>query len=124
MSSAESHALNAQALAQFTGSETFYRHPLSGGCVFTEGVHYLAQAGSAFWLIDAILCPQLHVPALRDAEFQVWTLTVCEDRSATLVCTDGDDGRLYIHPVPWTDFPLETVSLWFANRTLYLPSEH
>src|SRR5690606_33473142 len=85
MSSAESHALNAQALAQFTGSETFYRHPLSGGCVFTEGVHYLAQAGSAFWLIDAILCPQLHVPALRDAEFQVWTLTVREDRSATLV---------------------------------------
>jgi hypothetical protein len=41
-----------------------------------------------------------------------------------LICTDGDDERLYVHPIPWTDFPLDTVTLWFANRTLYLPSEH
>ena len=124
MSSATSTALLAQDLAQFTGSQTFYRHALSGGCVYSEGAQYLAEAGSAYWLLDAILCPQPHDPALRRAEFQVWTLTVAEDRSATLICTDGGDGRLYLHPIPWTDFPLETVSLWFANRTLYLPSEH
>lgn len=124
MSSASSTALKAQDLAQFTGSETFYRHPLSGGCVFTEGVQYLAEAGPAYWLIDAILCPQPHHPALLDAEFQVWTMTVTGDRSATLVCTDGNGERLYVHPVPWTDFPLDAVTLWFANRTLYLPSEH
>lgn len=124
MSSASSTALKAQDLAQFTGSQTFYRHPLSGGCVFTEGVQFLAEAGSAYWLIDAILCAQPLHPALRSAEFQVWTLTVGEDRAATLICTDGDDERLYVHPVPWTDFPIDTVTLWFANRTLYLPSEH
>jgi hypothetical protein len=124
MSSAASTALKAQDLAQFTGSETFYRHPLSAGCVYTEGVQYLAEAGSAYWLLDAILCPQPHDPVLRSAEFQVWTLTVGQDRSATLTCTDGDDGQLYVHPIPWTDFPLDTVTLWFANRTLYLPSEH
>lgn len=124
MSSAERPALNAQKLAQFTGSETFFRHALSGGCVYTEGVQYLAEAGSAYWLIDAILCPQPHDPALRTAEFQVWTLSVREDRSASLICSDGDGLSLYTHPVPWTDFPLSSVSLWFANRTLYLPSEH
>jgi hypothetical protein len=26
--------------------------------------------------------------------------------------------------IPWTDFPLDTVTLWFADGTLYLPSEH
>ena len=124
MSSAETPVLSAQDLARFTGSETFYRHPLSAGCVYTEGVQFLAEAGSAYWLIDAILCLQPHHPALRSAEFQVWTLTVGEDRSASLICTDGDDERLYVHPVPWTDFPLRSVTLWFANRTLYLPSEH
>ena len=117
-------ALSVQDLKQFTGSQTFYRHPLSGGRVYTEGVQYLAIAGSAYWLIDAILCPQPHHPALRSAEFQVWTLSVGADKSATLICTDGDDERLYIHPVLWTDFPIETVTLWFANNTLYLPSEH
>lgn len=124
MSSAETPVLSAQDLAQFTGSGTFYRHALSGGCVYTEGVQYLAEAGAAYWLLDAILCPQPHHPALRSAEFQVWTLSVREDRSASLICTDGDDERLYVHPVPWTDFPLSSVALWFANRTLYLPSEH
>jgi hypothetical protein len=124
MSSAVSVALNAQTLSQFTGSQVFYRHALSAGCVYTEGVQYLAEAGSAYWLLDAILCPQPHHPAMRRAEFQVWTLNVQEDRSATLVCTDGDDEQLYAHPISWTDFPLVAVTLWFANRTLYLPSEH
>ena len=124
MSSAQSPVLKAQDLAQFTGSDTFYRHQLSGGCVYTEGAQYLAEAASAYWLIDAILCPQPHDPALRAAEFQVWTLTVSEDRSAMLICTDGDGEGLYVHPIPWTDFPLDTMTLWFANQTLYLPSEH
>ena len=124
MSSAEIPVLNAHDLVEFTGSQIFYRHALSAGCLYTEGVQYLAEAGSAYWLLDAILCPQLHEPALRAAEFQVWILTIREDRSAMLVCTDGDGLHLNEHPVPWTDFPLDTVTLWFANRTLYLPSEH
>lgn len=123
MSSANSSTLKPQDLARFTGSETFFRHPLSG-CVYTEGVQYLAEAGSAYWLLDAILCPQHHDPALRTAAFQVWTLTVRTDRSATLICMDEDGGRLDTHIIPWTDFPLDTVTLWFANRTLYLPGEH
>lgn len=124
MSADKTTSLKLQDLAHFTGSETFFRHSLSGGCVYTEGVRYLAEAGAAYWLLDAILCPQPHEPALRAAEFQVWKLIVREDRSATLICTDGDDQPLYGLPIPWTDFPLAIVTLWFANRTLYLPSEH
>jgi hypothetical protein len=75
-------------------------------------------------LIDAILCPQGFQENLREAEFQVWSLTVREDRSAMLMCDDGDDNVVDSYPIPWTDFPLPGVTLWFANNTLYLPSEH
>ena len=111
-------------LSQFTGSEVFYRHPLGSGCVYTEGVQYLAEEAGAYWLIDAILCPQAWIDVLRAAEFQVWTLHVRENHSATLTCSDGDDTLLWKHEIDWTDFPLATVTLWFANQTLYLPSEH
>lgn len=46
------------------------------------------------------------------------------DRSATLVCTDGNDGLAYSEDIPLTDFPLPMVTLWFANGVIYLPSEH
>lgn len=124
MSDEISRPLTLSELAQFTGSEVFYRHPLTAGCVYTEGVQYLAEKASAYWLIDAILCPQRTQENLRKAEFQVWTLTVREDRSAMLVCDDGDDNIVDSHSIPWTDFPLPRVTLWFANNTLYLPSEH
>jgi hypothetical protein len=29
-----------------------------------------------------------------------------------------------VQVIPWTDFPLDTVTLWLADGTLYLPSEH
>jgi hypothetical protein len=124
MSSTTSAALQAHDLAHFTGSQTFFRHALSGGCVYSEGVQYLAETAAAYWLLDAVLCPQPHHHVLRTAAFQVWTLTVREDRSASLICTDGDDQDLYVQVIPWTDFPLDTVTLWFADGTLYLPSEH
>ncbi len=120
----ETRPLSAADLAQFTGSETYYRHPLNRKCVYTEGVQFLAAKAGAYWLLDEILLVQPHEPILQAAELQVWTLTVHESRSADLVCTDGNDHRLYAKAITWTDFPLRTVSLWFANHTLYLPSEH
>ncbi|MBX9793652.1 MAG: hypothetical protein K2Y02_05060 [Burkholderiaceae bacterium] len=124
MSDAVQSPLALGDLSGFTGSEVFYRHPLSAGCVYTEGVQYLAERASAYWLIDAILCPQGFQANLRETEFQAWTLTVHEDRSATLACDDGDGNIVDSHRIPWTDFPLPCLTLWFANNTLYLPSEH
>lgn len=111
-------------LAQFTGSQTFYRHWANRRCVFTEGVHYLAERAHCYWLIDAILLVQPHEPRLKAEDFQVWTLTVREDRSAVLTCTDSNDNFVYAKDIPWTDFPLDTIELWFAGDTLYLRSEH
>lgn len=111
-------------LNRYTGSECYYRHTLNRRCVFTEGVHYLAEAAGAFWLIDAIILAQPYEDALKRTEFQCWTLAVREDLSAVLTCTNGNHVYVYSQDISITDFPLKSVELWFANNTLYLPSEH
>ena len=51
-------------------------------------------------------------------------LEVYEDRSAILVCEDGNYHELYREKIEWTDFPLNNIELWFENSVLILPSEH
>ena len=112
------------ALAQFTGTGIWYRHPLFRDFLTTEGVQYLANNADAHWLVDTIAALQLAEASVRAEAFQVWTLKVEADRSAVLACTDGNDGPVFRSEISWTDFPLEEIDLWYANNTLYLPSEH
>jgi hypothetical protein len=117
----------AAALSQHTGSETFYRH-WTRRAVYTMGVQDMAERCEAHWLIDAILSHQ-RSPKVRAEEFQVWTLTRNKTGSgATLTCTDGGKGAEPVvvarQRIPFTDFPLPHIELWFANGTLYLPNEH
>lgn len=46
------------------------------------------------------------------------------DNTATLRCEDGNYCVVFTKKIPFTDFQLQEVPLWFANNTLYLPSEH
>ncbi len=39
-------------LAQFTGTEQYYKH--LGGLVYTDGVKYLAEKAGSYWLLDII----------------------------------------------------------------------
>jgi len=110
-------------LRQFTGSSSFYTHPLFRGFVYTEGVQYLAEKGGAYWLIDKIFSLQL-LPDLKAGGFQCWTLKVSKDRTATLACTDGDYRKLYREEISYTDFPLPEIRLYCTDRTLLLPSEY
>jgi hypothetical protein len=116
--------LKAADLDMFTGSETFYRHWLNRKVIFTEGAHHVAEAGGACWLLDEIALIQPHNVRVAAEEFQVWKLTVRPDRTATLVCEDGNYNVVFAKEIPFTDFPLEAITLWFANNTIYLPSEH
>ena len=91
--------------------------------IYTPGVVHLAQAAGAYWLLDAIasVCRN---PNLRDAAFQVWTLTVNSSRSAVLTVTDGDEIELLRHAILYTDFPLDQFTLYLIDGTLLLPSEY
>jgi hypothetical protein len=111
-------------LSQFSGSENWYRHGINRKVLFTDGAKYIADEGGAYWLLDEIAIIQPHNKAVAAEEFQVWKLIVRPDRTATLTCDDGNGRIVYTKEIEFTDFPLDTITLWFANNTIYLPSEH
>jgi hypothetical protein len=118
--------LNETELALFTGTEQYHRH-WTRRLVYTDGVKYLAEQGSAFWLIDAIASFQA-LPKVQNngrlQEFQFWTLTR-EGIGAVLECRE-DSGAVpaITQRIPFTDFPLDSVKLYVESGVLLLPSEH
>ncbi|AFZ01593.1 DUF6876 family protein [Calothrix sp. PCC 6303] len=46
-------------LNQFTGSTTLYKHWL--GLKYTDGIKYLADEASCYWLLDAIFSHQQYL---------------------------------------------------------------
>ena len=117
-------SLDPEIMNQFNGSEHWYRHGLIATITFTDGAKYVADAAGAYWLLDEIALAQRSDPKVAKEEFQVWKLTVKDDDSATLVCEDGNTNVVSTKLIPFTDFPHEGVTLWFANNVIYLPSEH
>lgn len=118
------NTLTQGELRQFTGSEYWYRHGLVRGVVFTDGAKYMADKGGAYWLLDEIAFAQKREPAVAGEAFQLWKLTVRADRTATLVCEDGNGRSVFSKALTFTDFPLEEISLYFTDGTILLPSEY
>jgi hypothetical protein len=116
--------LSEVQLRQFTGSENWYRHGINRSVLFTDGAKYVADQGGAYWLLDIIAIAQQHDKRISDEEFQVWKLLVRADRSATVLCDDGNGNVVYTQEIPFTDFPLDEVKLYFANNVIHLPSEY
>lgn len=116
-------------LGRHTGTETWWRHPMFPGFLYTDGVRYVADNAGAHWLVEAILSHQ-GTPAVAAEPFQAWTLTVdLAGRTADLVATDGGKhGRrpreIARQAIPFTDFPRRELVLWLEGETLLLPSEH
>jgi hypothetical protein len=120
----EVKTLTLADLSQFTGSEHWYRHGINRKVVFTDGAKYVADHGGAYWLLDEIAIIQPYEPRVAAEKFQVWTLKVREDHTATLSCEDGNANIVFSKEIECTDFPLPEITLWFADNTIYLPSEH
>ena len=109
-------------LSQFTGTHLYYTHGLSKHFLYTEGVQYVARTGQAYWLLDAIASVIICKPRVARQPFQVWTLTV-KNKRGTLRCEDGNGKVVYRQVVPYTDFPLESMTFYYENSVLCLPSE-
>jgi hypothetical protein len=116
--------LDPAIMAQFTGSETFYRYGLAGDVLFTEGVKYVADTAGAYWLLDIICIANVYEPKVRAEEFQLWTLAVREDATGVVTCDDGNGRIVYEQTLNFTDFPDPGIRLYFCNGTVLLPSEY
>ena len=126
-----SNELSEANLAQFTGTETWYEHPLARKILYTDGAKYVAEKGGAYWLLDIIATNNAYgPPEFKREEFQVWTLKVdLEAHTGVLTCSDGGkDGHeskvFFTQEIEYTDFPLPEITLWFQNNTIFLPSEY
>jgi len=115
--------LSKSDLRQFTGTDQWYRHGLARNVLYTDGVQHVAEAGSAYWLVDEIAFAQ-SIPAVTAEEFQKWHLKVNTDHTATLACDDGNGRIVFSREIEFTDFPLEEISLYFTNSVMMLPSEY
>lgn len=119
-------------LPHFTGTEIYtnLRYPwLRSRFLLTDGAKYLAETAKAFWLMDAIASHQTNKQVAAEP-FQVWNLTVNEQKQATLTCTDGNETALVRQEIPLTDFPLSEITLYaeqsddLAGRVVMLTSEY
>jgi len=111
-------------LAQFCGTETWWKH-WTGRITFTDGVKFLAEKAGAFWLIDLVASHQ--TARLRQEEFQLWILAVDRDKTPMAVATcQADTGKplLVRQEIDHTDFPLPSVKLYLVDGVLMLPNEY
>lgn len=107
-------------IAQFTGTEQWYRH--TTGLLYTDGVKFMATECGAYWMIDYALSYQLEKWA-RAQSFQVWQFTRSGE-SMKVEVTDGNNNLVQLLDIEFTDFPLNEFTLWFVDGVLLLPSEY
>ncbi len=111
-------------LQQFTGTENYYKYH---NLLLTDGVYYLANAGSCFWLMDLIYSHLMTNRNLAREEFLLMKLKV-QDSKGKVKFEDGNDLVLASQNIPYTDFALEEVNLYIVKEAfqfvIMLPSEY
>lgn len=107
-------------LCQFTGTEHYYRH--FTGLRYTDGIKYLAEHAHAYWLIDLVASYQ---HKLHNVPFQLWEITVHDDRSALATMREDTNCRPRIRQeIEYTDFPLRTLTWYCTDNIMLLKSEY
>lgn len=118
----------ASDLAQFTGTENYYRHSLARTVVYTDGVKYFADTAGAYWFLD-ILATEVYDFVRKGEEFVAVTMKV-SDGKAVIVADDGNGKDLWKRKIGFTDCPEGEwkfyFSLWGPDGTsvIMLPSEY
>ena len=113
-------------LSNFTCTKNYYRnknYPFE----YTDGIKYLAENGGAYWLLDSIASWQKEsiIKSNQDLrQVQFWRLKVNPDNSAVLTCERDRDDVVITQKIPFTDFPLEEITLYLCDGVLLLPSEY
>ena len=95
--------LNAQDLAQFTGTTCYYL--IGRQHLLTDGTHYLAEKAGCYWIIDAA------TSHLKEIDTSDWFFAVrmnVTHQRAMMRYLDGNGRELVSQKNRHTDFPLST----------------
>jgi len=120
-------------LAQFTGTEKWYRHALNRNLIYTDGVKFLAENGGeqgAYWFIDKVACEIAPLLKSKNEGFGCITLFVglTDANQAMILVTDGNEKQLAIYHIDYTDMQPGNWKFYLVDDqthlTLLLPSEY
>ncbi len=120
-------------LAQFTGTEKWYRHALNKNLIYTDGVKFLAENGGeqgAYWFIDKVAFEIAPLLKSKKEYFACISLCVGEinKNQAMVLVTDGNDKQLAVYHIDYTDMQPGDWKLYLIDdemhMTLLLPSEY
>ena len=113
---------DASQLSHFTGTERYYR--ISRRHLLTDGTKHLAEKGEGFWMMDAIAS---HLCEIGTEDWFVLLRVKVTDGRAVMVYEDGNDKEHARQEIPYTDFPLDSITLYACwdqeNWVIMLPSE-
>lgn len=93
-------------LAQFIGTTGYYR--ISHKHLLTDGTKYLAENAECFWMMDAIAS---HLSEIGTSDWFVQVKLTVHDSRATMIYDDGNGNEHARQDIPYTDFPLDEISL-------------
>jgi hypothetical protein len=108
-------------LANYYGSETFYRHGLNRRMLYTEGAQAFAENANAYWFLD-IVATELFA-LLKGEDFLTVILHV-EGSKAKITADDGNGNVLFTKSIDYTDCPEGKWKFFFTGNVLMLPSEY
>lgn len=124
MAPEEKAAYLKSALRDFRGTETWFRPLLFPKYLYTEGIQFLGEEAGAYWLMEMIFAFQEKAEIKSAGYFQAWDLIVNDDKTATLICENGNCEIVFTHYLTFTDFPLPKIRLFFIRDTLLLTTEY
>lgn len=111
-----------ETLACFHGTQQYHVHQvLQLKSKITDGIHFIREECKAYWLLDAIYS---YYSQLATEEFQVWVLEVLESDTWLLTATDGNSNILAQQEIVYSDFPLDSITIWLVDGIAMLPSEY
>ena len=114
---------DATQLAQFIGTTGYY--PISRRHLLTDGTRYLAEKGGCFWMMDAIAS---HLCEIGTEDWFVLVRVKVTEGRAVMIYEDGNDREHAQQEIPYTDFPLDSITLYACwdgeNWVIMLPSEY
>ncbi len=114
---------DASQLTLFTGTERYYR--ISRRHLLTDGTKYLAEHAECFWMMDAIAS---HLSEIGTSDWFVQVKVTVQSSRTTMIYDDGNGNEHARQEVPYTDFPLNMITLfacWDGEHwVIMLPSEY
>ena len=116
--------LTPHNLAQFTGTEHYYKH-WTGMIQYTDGVKYVEESGGG-WIIDLIASYQgekINGIITIKRSFQVWNIKRDQGGFIATMQEDSDQPVLVEQKGEYTDLPMD-IEMWLESGVLILPSEH